>query len=84
MALQPVGKTDALKCRIESPLGYILVRQCCKDFFRDGITAGKVINLDGGTVHGNTEEQYLKIIRLSVLIGTAFPDIYVAVSLQVD
>ena len=59
-------------------------RQGGKDFFRDQFAAGEVIYCDRSAVNRYTEKKYLKIIRLSVLVCSAFGDINVAVSLQVD
>ena len=63
--------------------GTVDIFSFCEYLGASGLT-GKVIYRDGPAIHRDSEEQYLKFFRLSVLVGIALGNIHVAVSLLVD
>ena len=72
---QPDRQADPLEAGIVGPLRHPVIGQGGNDLFRDCISAGKIVHVDGAVVDGHTEQQNIEVRRLRVFIGTGFSDV---------
>ena len=84
MLLQPGGYAHTLELAVVRPLDDPVISQCIKDLLRQLITFREVTDDDLTAIHAVSEQQYLEVIRLSVLIDSGFCQVGAAECFNID